>query len=647
MLGICGFVSLNDEPGSRATLARMQGALVRCGTPSFSEASDGTGFLGTAGWHATAHVESANACHLHAASGCIVVADSRLEDKSNLIHAMGLPQDRQWSDAELIARLWLRHGQDITTRLNGDFAFAIWDPRQHMMFCARDRMGVKPLYIHYTPNRLFAFASRAEALLQVPQIPTDIDDGRIADALTSHLETVDKTSTFFCAIKRLPPAHWVEVNPSGRKQEKYWRLEPGRVSPLPRTNAQWSEALSAVLERAVHRHLNGAAAVGCMLSGGLDSSSLAVIARNQSMAAGRGLLPTFSSINEMPGCPETEAIRSVLKQPGYAPTVIGSSLIESLRSQLEAAGKDSEEPFDSGMYLLHAQYMMAAGRGIEAVMDGVDGDTVLADSNAIAHQIRSLELLSAWRNAKGEQRMYPALRAWKIMVRAASQVVVPRRLSNAMATLSLPRQANALVRGTLLSQEFATRIAIHERLRTYSRWRATSPHELPTQSMQQIEHPNTTAAFERYHRVAARYGVEPRHPFNDREVVELCVNLPNDQCLHDGWNKIVLRRAMQGRLPDDVCWRTGKEHLGWSLTLELALANENTTVERLTALRPLLAPFVDLAKLDAACRNLRHTASQSQALQALALGQWLERVNKLKCPGTDDVRQILTLRGRS
>src|SRR5690606_19814762 len=197
-----------------------------------------------------------------------------------------------------------------------------------------DIVGARPLYVHHAPGRLLAFASRAKALLALPVVPDDLDEGRIADALVNQLEAIDKTSTFYHEIKRLPPAHTLAVDPQRSRQQRYWRLQPGLVSPLPRTDAQWADALTDVLERAVRNHLDGDVRVGCMLSGGMDSSSLAEIARDQLASAGKGPLPTFSSIDDDPACPETRAIRAVLEQSGFAPTLVAPAGIESLRTEL-------------------------------------------------------------------------------------------------------------------------------------------------------------------------------------------------------------------------------------------------------------------------------------------------------------------------
>lgn len=629
MIGIGGFLHLDGRPASAAALAPVANAIPRCGTPSFAHVVEDGVALAATGWHAQMPVDAAHSLYRHAASGCIVVADARLQHRAELIRDLGLPGTDRPGDAELIAHAWLRHGEDCAQRLDGDFAFAIWDPRKRSLFCARDAMGVKPLYLHHAPGRLLAFCSRAEALLALPGVPADLDEGRVADTLVNPLEGIDKTCTFFKAIERLPPAHQVIATPDRFHRRRYWSLQPGRSTALPRSDGEWSEALASTLERVVSRQLEADAMVGCMLSGGMDSSSLAVIARDQLAATGRGPLHTFSSIDDAPDCAETTAIHAVLQQSGFAPTLIDPGMIDALRAALQGNAGDAEEPFDATMFLLDAQYLMAARQGMTAVMDGNDADLLFNPGNILGRQLRALQWRAAWRNARGRQRMYPTAKAWKAMAMAARGSLLPERIRKVLREPRRRIMADALLRDSLLSADFAQRVDVHERLRIQAGWSSPSTNDDALErNARTLDHPFTTVGFERYHRVAARHGVDPRHPFADRELLELCVHLPDEQRMADGWTKIVLRRAMAGRLPDSVRWRTGKEHLGWGLIKRLVLNDRPRVLETLDAVRPHLAPYVDLKRLDVSVRLMdRQGQSRAQwkVFMAINLGNWLAR----------------------
>ena len=117
--------------------------------------------------------------------------------------------------AALILAAYLRWGDACTDHLYGDFAFAIYDPRNETVFCARDRFGSRPFYYHFAAGARFVFASEPRAILVLPQVPFALNEARIADYIVEELEWSDYTSTFFEAIDRLPPAHQLTVSPSG------------------------------------------------------------------------------------------------------------------------------------------------------------------------------------------------------------------------------------------------------------------------------------------------------------------------------------------------------------------------------------------------------------------------------------------------
>ncbi len=144
----------------------------------------------------------------------------------------------------------------------------------------------------------------------------------------------------------------------------------------------------------------------------------------------------------------------MLEQPGFAPTLIDPGTVDQLRYALETAVQDAEEPFDASMFLLHAQYMMAATQGIDAVIDGGDADVLLNDGGAIVQQLRGIQFGGAWRNARGLQRVHPALPAWKTMTVSARAALTPQRLRAALWATRQRRTYQVTLRDSLMSAAF-------------------------------------------------------------------------------------------------------------------------------------------------------------------------------------------------
>jgi asparagine synthase (glutamine-hydrolysing) len=263
MSGIFGLFNQDGAPVRGDELARMASLLERRGPDRTGTWHEGAIGLGHTLLATTPELVFERQPLRHAESGCVISADVRLDNRPELLASLGIAAERGPSvgDAEIILTAYLAWGESCVERLLGDFAFAIWDPRRRALFCARDHFGMRPLYYHHTPGRFFAFASEPRAILVLPQTPYRINEGRIADFLVSQLEGIDKTSTFFEEVYRLPPAHVLTVTPGGVKQRRYWTLEPGPELRLP-TDEAYAEAFLDVFTESVRCRLRGGRAGG-------------------------------------------------------------------------------------------------------------------------------------------------------------------------------------------------------------------------------------------------------------------------------------------------------------------------------------------------------------------------------------------------
>jgi asparagine synthase (glutamine-hydrolysing) len=146
---------------------------------------------------------------------------------------------------------------------------------------------------------------------------------------------------------------------------------------------------------------------------------------------------------------------------------------------------------------------------------------------------------------------------------------------------------------------FAARIGLKERLETLNQHaRARHPLDRESDIAGIIDHPYIVCGVERYERVASASGVETRHPFLDRRVVELCMRLPDSQKFRDGWPKSILRRAMTGYMPETVNWRYGKQHLGEYLTLAYANRTYPEIKDSIQRGRDSLAQYVRMDEVE-------------------------------------------------
>ena len=182
------------------------------------------------------------------------------------------------SDTEVIVHGYEEWGDAVVERLNGMFAFALWDTRDRSWLLARDRMGQKPLYYVHRPG-FFAFASEPKALLAHPRVGATLDPSALAQYLA--FEYVPAPGCIFEGMRKLPPAHRMRVRGDALAVERYWeipaRADAERAEGDYGDDAAWVRELRRRLGVAVERQLVADVPLGCFLSGGLVSSALAVL----------------------------------------------------------------------------------------------------------------------------------------------------------------------------------------------------------------------------------------------------------------------------------------------------------------------------------------------------------------------------------
>lgn len=179
-------------------------------------------------------------------------------------------------DSEVILKAYAEWGETCVERLHGMFAFALWDPRAGRLFLARDRLGIKPLYYHQTPDA-FRFASNVQALLATGNVDLTLDEVALHHHLSLHA-VVPAPRTLLRSIRKLAPGHRLTVDADGTvKEENYWQLDARNPDPA-RSAEEWVEKVHVELREAVRKRIEiSDIPVGVLLSGGLDSSLLVAL----------------------------------------------------------------------------------------------------------------------------------------------------------------------------------------------------------------------------------------------------------------------------------------------------------------------------------------------------------------------------------
>lgn len=581
MSGICGLVSLGGAQLAPADLAPMLACLAQRGPDASAAWAEGPTALGHALLATTPEALSEAMPLRHSASGCTITADVRLDNRDALIAMLHCDQvGRTIGDGELVLLAYLRWGSTCLDHLLGDFAFAICDAPRQRLFCARDQVGMRPFIYHHAPGKLLAFASQTEAVLAYPAVPGRINDARIADYLED-MEAYDLSSTFYCDLHRLPPAHALIAEGGGLRTWRYWEPAPPATLRLADDRA-YADAFLEVFTDAVRDRLRAPPGkLGSMLSGGMDSGSVTAVAARLLHQTGAPPLPTFSATSNDPGCVETRTIRAAQTMPHLALTNIAIEDFPAYADDLLRLSQQSGEPFDGHMAMLRAVYLAGQRAGITIMLDGATGDTSLMADDMVAWRLRQGDIAGAWREAAGARRFWGTdVSSLKTFADGARTVVVPEWLRTLRRRVGAAARQRRHDQTSMVAPAFAQSVNLAERRAANARHVGLTLDGRCIDRRALVTHPYVAVGRERYDRVAAPLGIEPRDPFLDRRVLAFCLSLPPDQIERDGWPKIVLRRAMAGLLPDSVRWRVGKEHVGWQFGAQLFthfLAKSNTS----------------------------------------------------------------------
>ncbi|WP_039960571.1 N-acetylglutaminylglutamine amidotransferase [endosymbiont of Riftia pachyptila] len=278
MCGICGELRFDGEPAELAVIQRMSVRLVRRGPDHAGRFSDGPLAFGHRRLAIIDLSEQANQPMFDPQLGLVLVFNGAIYNYRALRETLIAKGYCFFStgDTEVILKAWHAWGEASVERLEGMFAFAIWDQQQRRLTLVRDRLGIKPFY--YTlDQRGLRFASNTQALLVAGGVDTSIDPLALHYQFTLH-GVVPAPHTIFNGIRKLAPGHVMRVSEAGAgPQYAYWSYPVDRPA-VPRSEGEWLEVIEVALRQAVRRRSQVAdVPVAVLLSGGLDSSLLVAL----------------------------------------------------------------------------------------------------------------------------------------------------------------------------------------------------------------------------------------------------------------------------------------------------------------------------------------------------------------------------------
>jgi asparagine synthase (glutamine-hydrolysing) len=473
-----------------------------------------------------------------AATEPICLFDGFLDNAAELASELGEPSA---AGAErLLAAGYRRWGSGLPERLRGDFAFLVWDAQRREGILARDQLGVRPLFVHRSGTVLRFAGELRQLLAMLPATPAP-DRAGVAHWIA--VSNRPGTGTLYEGVERLGPGEAIALGRDGARRWRYW--EPRYRQPLQ--EAGLAERVREGLDLAVERRLAGPGETGVLMSGGLDSATVAALGRER-------LLACSATFPEHPAADEAVLIaelRERLNLPGLVAGVRPGGLVASAVEHLLAW----RAPLIGwGDFWALPLMRVAAERGVVTMLDGDGGDELFGPrSQVITDRLlaaRPRQALQLARRLPGADRAGRRLKAATV-ARLLYDGALPHGPQLALRRLATRRQAPDWLLRRTRTELAGSDDPAPWKLLDGPRWWAAAAHGVAYG----IE---GAGVFEHQRRRAALAGVEARHPLLDLDLVELCLRLPPEATLDPSLSRPLLREAMAGLLPDSVRLRPDK-----------------------------------------------------------------------------------------
>ncbi len=540
-------------------------------------------------------------------SGAVIAADLRLDNRDEVLARVGIAprQAAAWSDARVLLAAWEKRGDAVWPLLRGPFTAAIWDARARALTLARDPLGLNVVMWHKSA-RAFAFATMPNGLFALEQVPRQLSEEKLADFLV--LNHADLATTLYRDVFRLLPAHVMRVAADGAVSERcYW--QPCDIAPVKRaSDADYAEGLRDVLDRAVRRQMRSTQPIGCLLSGGLDSSSVSVLAA-RALATSNKRLAAFTGVPRQdfdgevaPGhyADETPYVEAIAAAAGNIDvTYVRNDACDDF-AELErffvALQAPVRNPSNLGWVL--AALRLARAQGHRVLLGGLYGNSTISWpgwSQALGHFKRG-RLVTAARQARLYYRRTPYSR-WVAMRKLFIEPLVPELIGDWADRRRHPARAAAWQEHAAIRSDFAAAMAVDARARKAGHdflYRPRGDERL--RALAQVDYAGDWRAAEK-----AVTGVEVRDPTADLDVVAYCFGVPPEQYLAEDIDRSLIRRAMWGLLPEMVLTNrlSGLQAADWYEKLSSRRGELKRDLAALAA-SPLARRVIDIARLERA-----------------------------------------------
>ncbi len=574
----------------------------------------------------------------------LLVADALIDNREQLYHELKL-SDRpleEITNSELILEAFIRWEREAPKHLIGDFAFAIWNVRKEELFLCRDHVGKRTLYYSLEDGRI-AFSTLIKPLL-LTRNKISYSEQWIANflAVPEVLNELDLELTLYEGIKQLPPATYMMISKDKIEKKRYWN--PRDVKPLRLAGDEaYEEAFRKVFTEAVECRLNVEGEIGIMLSGGLDSGSVASIAAGILAKKAKDLkaysaIPKADYVDWLPKgtiADESRYIEELARHyPNIALTYCASEDLDPYK-QLDRLSLIHEYPYkySSNLFWIDRIAQLAREDGCKVLLDGQSGNLTISYGSLPEHILTLIhkgKFYRAYKDIMEYARLHNRIPG--SVIKHFLRLYVPQPVRN---RLGKEKAAEARAIDHLVNRELADKWKLHRKLKRYGLGKYYKRRQTVSDARRMISDNllfSQAGAMEA--RLSIEYGVVRRDPTRDKRVIEFCMALPEDQFVRKGMERSLIRRAMKGILPDLIRMNMrerGRQSADWIQRLhqdwknireEFLLAIDENSIKSLAdtdALKAMISKMSDLPMDEEYC--------EVQAIMTIiGLSRFLKRI---------------------
>lgn len=561
MCGIAGFSLFNFAEGDTATLEAMGQAIYHRGPDA-------------GGTYLDEHV---GLCHrrlsildlteagsqpMYSADGNLVIVfngeiynflDIRAE-----LEAEGVTF-KSHSDTEVILALYAKEGVKCLDKLNGMFAFALWDKTTQQLFIARDRLGKKPLY-YYAQNGRFAFASEIKALLTLNDIPREIRLDAVYDFFA--YQYIPDPKSIFQHINKLPPAHYLVLDENGFTLEQYWDVSFANTSTADENTHKTQ--LKALLEKVTAQRMISDVPLGAFLSGGVDSSGVVAMMAQASESPVKTCTIGFDDEKFN----EADFAREIAEK--YHTEHHEFTVHQNVADRLEHIVSFFDEPFADPSLVPTFFVSELARQAVTVAVAGDGGDEMFAGYEKYSIDDVENKLRSKFPSAI-RKHLFPAL----AKLCGAIPGSLGKRGKSLLTSLSHDPAMGFYITNSMMTDEVWSQLVrpeISAQLGNYHPSQMTvdfynsgdGPDHLSKILYTDIKTYLTGGILVKVDRMSMANSLEVRAPLLDYQVAEFAAKLPSSQKYRNGEKKYLLKEVFKPFIPESLLYR---KKMGFSVPL--------------------------------------------------------------------------------